>query len=411
MPPPQDTHYFATGSRPFLLQFPPCVGRLTLTEGDCEKRAVSCTRSISNVSTTIGGVESDFVACGTSDTRQSTQSSCDSGCLPMAGPAPLAPQALHAAYDPAEVREWEPQRFAMLGKVQDAVRNRGQVHRMLDSIDRRYVAVKKMPNDWVCSNHDDFLKQHPLETEWPWQDIGCTTFLNRVGYSYGCSLLGVYRDGEYTSIVTELASEGDLFAWCGGPGSIAPGPAREVILLPLAKQILQGVMKLHEMSLVHRDLSLENILLTSTSDDKPLKIQVIDFGMTSTSRRFRKSVRGKASYQAPELHTEDEYDGFLSDAFAVGVTLYAALVKDYPWLSTRPGGCKCFDYASKHGFRAYVHKRKLRCGVGTVAQHMSEPVIQLLEGLLAFDPAQRTTLGESVWTARRSVWDEPWLVA
>ena len=28
------------------------------------------------------------------------------------------------------------------------------------------------------------------------------------------------------------------------------------------------------------------------------------------------------------------------------------LPQDYPWLSTRPGGCKCFEYVRKHGFRA-----------------------------------------------------------
>ena len=31
---------------------------------------------------------------------------------------------------------------------------------------------------------------------------------------------------------------------------------------------------------------------------------------------------------------------------------HAARAQDYPWLSTRPGGCKCFEYVRKHGFRS-----------------------------------------------------------
>merc|ERR1719330_505265 len=108
--------------------------------------------------------------------------------------------------------------------------------------------------------------------------------------------------------------------------------------------------------------------------------------MTSTGRRFRNEVRGKASYQAPEVHDDKEYDGFLSDAFAVGVTIYATLMKDYPWLSTRPGGCKCFEFYRKYGLRAYLSKRKVRGTNLPIAHYMSEEVIQLLEGLTAIDP-------------------------
>merc|ERR1711974_240252 len=147
---------------------------------------------------------------------------------------------------------------------------------------------------------------------------------------------------------------------------------------------------------------------------RALHVQVIDFGMTSTYRLFQRSARGKPSYQAPEVHEDRQYDGFLSDAFAVGVTLYCLSVGDYPWLSMRAGGCKCFDYVLRHGFRAYLKKRKLRGGGGTVAQNMSESLISLLEGLMEVNPGNRLTLGESVFDdgiggSRRSALDELWL--
>mmetsp|Transcript_1783 Transcript_1783/g.5652 ORF Transcript_1783/g.5652 Transcript_1783/m.5652 type:complete len:409 (+) Transcript_1783:140-1366(+) len=316
--------------------------------------------------------------------------------------------ALHKGFDPDEVDVWDPLRFVEIRKLQDASRNRGQVYLMRDTQTDRLVAVKKMPTGWVRKCHADFIIEHPTETEWPWQDVGCIRFLNNVGYLYGCTLLGVFRDEQSTYVVASLATEGDLFSWCETGAS--PSLEREAVVQPLARMIFKGVQELHDLSIVHRDLSLENILLSKTEDGESLEIRIIDFSMASTARHFRRCVRGKASYQAPELHTDLEYDAYLSDAFSLGVTLYAVLLKDYPWLSTRPGGCKCFEYVRKHGFRAYLTKRKLRNSNVTVGEFMSEPLKQLLSGLLSLDPNERLTLGERSWGgSRRSVWDEPWL--
>lgn len=323
-------------------------------------------------------------------------------------PSPMPP--LHTGFDLNEVAPWEAENFEHIRKLQDATRNRGHVHLMRDLRNNRLVAVKQMPNRWVRGGHADFVAEHPSETELPWQDVGCLRFLKNSGFEYVCTLIGVYRDCTYTYVVTSFCSEGDLFSWC--ETGVPAGRERELVVQPLARQIMKGVQQLHEKSIVHRDLSLENILLEKLEDDS-LVVRIIDFSMCSTNRYFRNCVRGKASYQAPELHTDREYDAFLSDAFSVGVTLYAMLLKDYPWLSTRPGGCKCFEYIRKHGFRAYLAKRKHRNSGDRVAELMSEPLKQLLEGLLALDPADRLTFGESAWirsgTPRRSVWDEPWL--
>ena len=53
-------------------------------------------------------------------------------------------------------------------------------------------------------------------------------------------------------------------------------------------------------------------------------------------------------------------DGYLTDAFAVGVVVYSLAFRDYPWRSTRRSECKCFDYVSGHGLRAFLGRRRLR---------------------------------------------------
>lgn len=313
------------------------------------------------------------------------------------------------AFSFQDVKPWEPERFQVLRKLQDATRNRGQVMLMSDSHTNTLYAVKQMPNEWIRGSHQEFIREHPSETEFPWQDICCISFLKVNNFEYACNLHGVYRDSVHTYVVTTFATEGDLFSWC--ETGCQTGPAWEQAVLPVARQMFQAVQQFHDFGLVHRDLSLENILLSKYGDGA-LCARVIDFGMVSTARCFRNCLRGKASYQAPELHTDQEYDAYLSDAFSLGVTLYAVIMKDYPWLSTRPGGCKCCDYVRKHGFRSYLQKRKLRNSNVRVSEAISEPLKQLLEGLLAFDPKDRLTLGEATWSTtgspRRSVWDEPW---
>uniref|UniRef100_A0A7S4W7R2 Protein kinase domain-containing protein n=1 Tax=Alexandrium monilatum TaxID=311494 RepID=A0A7S4W7R2_9DINO len=397
--------YFARGGRPFLVQFPPCISHINACTKDNFLRKVTGSEPAATASERSERDESIVgINSGVSDLKS------DERCM-GASKTPKPPQALHEAFRPEDVKPWKEGQFEQIEKVQDAARNHGQVHVMRDSCNDRLVAVKKMPNHWVQKSHSEFIRQYPFETEQPWQDIGCNHFLSTNGYAHGCRLLGVYRGPQHTSVVTEFASEGDLFSWCGAPTNAQPGPAREGLLKPLALQILNGVKELHEMAIVHRDISLENLVM-SKGEEKSLKVCVIDFGMSSTARFFRNCVSGKPSYQAPEFYSETDYDAFLSDAFAVGISLYAAFVKDYPWLSTKPGGCKCFDYFRRNGFRKYIAKRKLR-GFGgmVVADVMSEPLVQLLEGLLSIDPAARLTLGESFWEtgSRRSALDEPWL--
>uniref|UniRef100_A0A7S4UJT6 Protein kinase domain-containing protein n=1 Tax=Alexandrium monilatum TaxID=311494 RepID=A0A7S4UJT6_9DINO len=396
--------YFAVGGRPLLSRFPPYLPgsfNSKLAEGPSEQGIPE--------NLAVGGASSSAPEgqLGSAGSAGATGASSSAG-EAVPSQAVRTPAALHSGFDPKEVRPWEQSRFEVIRKLQDATRNRGQVHLMHDITEDRLVAVKKMPNRWIRSCHSDFVIEHPAETEMPWQDVGCVQFLNSMGYPYACSLLGIYRDDAHTYVVTSFASEGDLFSWC--EAGVAPGLEREVVVHPLARQMIEGMQQLHDFSIVHRDLSLENILL-SKLEDESMRIRIIDFSMASTQRRFRNCVRGKASYQAPELHTDGEYDAFLTDAFSLGVTLYAVLLKDYPWLSTRPGGCKCFEYVRKHGFRSYLAKRKLRNSSTRVADVMSEPLKQLLEGMLAFDPADRLTLGEYAWrdSGRRSVWDEPWM--
>eukprot|EP00929_Paragymnodinium_shiwhaense_P056890 TRINITY_DN28480_c0_g1_i1.p1 TRINITY_DN28480_c0_g1~~TRINITY_DN28480_c0_g1_i1.p1 ORF type:complete len:483 (+),score=134.55 TRINITY_DN28480_c0_g1_i1:65-1513(+) len=307
--------------------------------------------------------------------------------------------------------------FTNVRRLQEALRNHGSVELMKTNVGKD-VAVKIMPTHWVRESPGDFRKHHPLASEQPWLDIGLVKLMNESKFPYVCEQLGVFRDEDYTYVVSSFCTEGDLFSWC----DIAPfpGASREAVLKPLANQLFEAVTYLHKRGIAHRDISLENVLLTKSKDasDSSLALRVIDFGMATTSRWCRKEVRGKQSYQAPEMHGPEYYDAFLVDSFALGVTLFAASVQDYPWISTKKDGCQLFEFVSTFGFKKLLEKRKLRKGTGEkLVDVLSAELAELVEGLVQLDADKRWALGESCFVkeaavgkpVKPSAWDASWM--
>lgn len=317
---------------------------------------------------------------------------------------------LHGFFESGDIQRWCPARFQKLRTLQEAPRNQGRVDCMVDGFTVARVAVKSMPNEWVRECHESFVRTYPNETERPWMDIGCTAFLTSIEYPYVCPLLGVYRDEAMTRVVADLATEGDLFDWAARKGTGAVGLGHEALVLPIARQIVDAVRLLHDHSIVHWDISLENVLLSRGRAG--LRIQLCDFGMASAERFIKGDGRGKPSYKAPEVSSGAICDGFACDAFSVGVVLHGLMLQQMPWASTELGRCKVFEFFRQHGFDALTRRRK-SLGQGVPLCECMSPVgLQVLKGLLSVSPNDRFTLGECADFAgidRRSVWQETWL--
>lgn len=313
------------------------------------------------------------------------------------------------------VEEWHIEDFEMVKCLMKASANHGHVS-LMKSLQRggQFVVVKDMTNEWTQENHAEFLRAHPKSKEQPWLDIAITNFLHREGYPYLCEPLGVFRSSSSTYVLSSFASHGDLLGvidtWS------CPGFGRESEIRPLLHQVIMAVKHLHDIGIAHRDISAENIVVTS-NDEGRMSAKLIDFGMAICSRQGQ-GARGKSPYMAPEMHEDGDYDAFVSDAFSVGVVGFAMATSDYPWTATKsgPGQCKIFQYVQKNGLRSFCAKRKLMCDKKlSISQTMSEPLMELLEGLLDFSPQNRLTLGEACWArtsadeARRSALTCAWL--
>jgi serine/threonine protein kinase len=144
----------------------------------------------------------------------------------------------------------------------------------------------------------------------------------------------VLEDSEAYYVVMERVAGLDLFEVL----RIERLPFEEVRVV--LRQLLSALAVLHSRGLIHKDLKLENVMLTTGDNGEARRVKLIDFDtLTPWSPVVARDVLGSDQYIAPEA-----YAGWYSpasDMFAVGVLAYHLLTGEYPFdspfLTTSPG--------------------------------------------------------------------------
>ena len=85
-------------------------------------------------------------------------------------------------------------------------------------------------------------------------------------------------------------------------------------------QIVNGLEYIHSKGIIHRDLKPENLLLTSNH-----KLKIIDFGLSNffNGKKLLSTPCGSPCYASPEMVSGENYNGFYSDIWALGIILFA----------------------------------------------------------------------------------------
>jgi len=97
------------------------------------------------------------------------------------------------------------------------------------------------------------------------------------------------------------------------------------------KQMLRVLNYLHKKRIIHGDLKLDNFLF----DPSQKRVILIDFG--SASKLLKKDdptlriLSGTASYVAPEVVVDQQYNGYLSDIYSLGVILFGLATNRLPF--------------------------------------------------------------------------------
>ncbi|KAH7485136.1 putative serine/threonine-protein kinase [Phytophthora ramorum] len=162
--------------------------------------------------------------------------------------------------------------------------------------------------------------------------------------------------------------------------------------LDVTKQVSTAVSYLHRRSIAHRDVSLENILLSRGV------YKLADFGLATRADRLCIECAGKAYYMAPEVVASGvAYDPKAADVWSLGVVLFILLT-----------GSPIVQLATEEDARFLAFKKvgvRELLRVWRMTHLVHEGAMRLLEGMLQCDPAKRLTIEQVLqheafaWTA------------
>jgi calcium-dependent protein kinase len=206
--------------------------------------------------------------------------------------------------------------------------------------------------------------------------------LKKLNHPNIVKVLEFYKTDQAYYIVSEYCNGGELF-------NKAESHLSERQICVIFKQILSGLYYLHSKNIVHRDLKLENILISDIeyvplTGEEYLDIKIIDFGNAKHFRKaiINKSIVGSSYYIAPEIFMKKS--GKESDLWSAGVILYMLIVGHAPFEGESDK--KILSRIQK----GVYEKNDLRY------QKASPEVKDLIEKLLISDPKKRISAKDSL---------------
>ena len=200
-------------------------------------------------------------------------------------------------------------------------------------------------------------------------------------------IIEFYGTEEAYYIVNEFCPWGELY-------NKANGQMSETQISVIFRQILSGLSYLHSKNIVHRDLKLENILISDkeyieATKEEYFDVKIIDFGNARifNNNNLNKPIVGSIYYIAPEVFNK-KYN-MECDLWSAGVILYMLIT-----------GCPPFDGEDNKKIM-----EKIKIGIfdknNINYKNASFEVKDLISKLLVIDPNKRLTANQAL--------QHPWL--
>ena len=197
-------------------------------------------------------------------------------------------------------------------------------------------------------------------------------------YGHGYGILQTPPDltQQVYYIIMEFIDHGSLLTQLGDNMGFGEDLGRLIFA-----QLLDGLEAIHNSNIVHRDIKLENIMLSG--NDYTLKY--VDFGFAmEKSYGYLTSYLGTPNYAAPEIHLKKPYLGEYADIFSLGITLFITVTGYLPFILPIPND-PLYHYIYDVDYVSYWRNRKIK---------VSPSFMELIDNLIAFDPSQRPSISE-----------------
>lgn len=180
------------------------------------------------------------------------------------------------------------------------------------------------------------------------------------------------------------------------------------------KQIMAGIQYMHDMGLAHRDLKLDNCVITAGG-----VVKIIDFGSVaifkypeSNTIHEAYGIVGSDPYLAPEVCQNTKYDPRPADIWSAAIVFCCMLMRKFPWKAPRLS-----DSSFKLFLEDVRHEEKLSkvaspvlnlppnikpgSGAEKLFGRLPEEVRFLVGQMLDVNPLKRIGITDA--------WNDPWL--
>ena len=126
---------------------------------------------------------------------------------------------------------------------------------------------------------------------------------------------------------------------------------KETIFKKIFKQIFDAMNYIHKNYMAHRDIKLENILMT-----KNYEIKIIDFGfgMYNPENKLQTFYCGTPNYMSPEIAFKKPYIGQKADLWSLGVLVYKIFCADFPFKGKNENDLYKNIQKGKFRMKAYI---------------------------------------------------------
>ncbi len=206
------------------------------------------------------------------------------------------------------------QKYKIISKLGDG--SYGTVYLAVNLMTKQNVAMKKI-NKVKENTIDDMEIKNEIE------------ILKKLDHPNIVKIIEFFSTPKAYYIITDFCACGELY-------NQIKHQYTEAQLAVLFYQVLSGLYYLHTKNIVHRDLKLENILISeiekdNNTNEKYFWVKIIDFGTAKIFEKNKneKAVVGSSYYIAPEVLHKNYNEK--CDTWSVGVILYMLIVGRAPF--------------------------------------------------------------------------------
>jgi tRNA A-37 threonylcarbamoyl transferase component Bud32 len=232
------------------------------------------------------------------------------------------------------------------------------VYQAQDRYDKSIYAVKVYSKAKMASNTRKKIVENEIEV------------LKSISHENIVKLFKTSEDDSEIHLIMELIKGMSMGNWVKSfPGSAVS----EQMAKPHLKKLLNAIAFLHNRNICHRDLKLDNIIITQDSN-----LKLIDFGFACIESGLPNLglFCGTPNYMAPEIISKVPYKGSASDCWAFGVLFFRVIVGSFPFQNPNTSELKknilSLNYA--------------------IPKTMSADARKVIEALLVHSPTERATL-------------------